>query len=76
MTCITFDAAKKLRHGQILYHTILTNADGSPQKWRVNGKVKTWKKEPDRIEVPLKRGLKEYAILSERDLKLVSLKEE
>ena len=37
---MTFDEAKNLTYGQILYHTHHRNADGTPQRWRVNGRVR------------------------------------
>ena len=39
--------------------------------WRtvkVNGKVRTWKRDPGRIEVPCKYGLYEYFILRAQDI--------
>ena len=48
---ITLKQAKDLRVGEILHHTMNKNADGTPQRWRVNGQVKTWKRSPDRVEV-------------------------
>ena len=57
---ITLEQAKKLKIGDTLYHLQNQNADDSPQRWRVNGKVKRWIREPDRIEVPLKHGLNDY----------------
>lgn len=41
-------------------HTFLTNADGTPQRFRRNGKTQTWKTRPDAFRIPVKRGLKEY----------------
>ncbi len=73
---ITLNQAKSLRHGDILYHTIHRNADGTPQRWRVNGKVKRWKRSPDRIQIPLKHGLYSYDYLTEYDLDIVCLIEE
>jgi hypothetical protein len=72
---ITLEQAKNLKHGQILHHTINKNADGSPQRWRVNGKVKTWKKDSGRVRVPLKYGLYGYDYLDENSLNLVDLPE-
>jgi hypothetical protein len=72
---ITLERAKKLTHGEILHHTVQRNADGTPQRWRVNGKVKRWKRSPDRIQVPLKHGLYAYGYLTENDLTLVCLSE-
>lgn len=74
-TPLTLEQAKKLRPGQILYHRTHRNADGTPQRWKVNGKVKTWKRDPSRVYVPLKHGLYAYDHLREYDLGMVSLKE-
>ena len=60
---LTNEQMRKLRYRQTLYHTVNRNADGTPQRWSVNGRVKTWKAIPWRIEVPLKRGLNEYGYL-------------
>ena len=73
---ITLTQAKSLTHGTTLYHVKHTNADGSPQRWRVNGKVKRWKRSPDRIQIPLKHGMYDYDYLTETDLDLVCLTEE
>lgn len=73
ISMITLEQAKKLQSGQILYHAFNKNADGTPQRWKVNGKVKTWKTMPDRVQVPLKHGLYAYDYLTESDLGLVNL---
>ena len=57
--------AEKLVYGQTLYHLFHRNADGTPQRWRVNGKCKTWKRNPERFQVPLKHGLYNYDYLNE-----------
>lgn len=72
---ITLQEAKNLKHGDILYHTNNKNADGSKQRWRVNGKVKIWKRNPEKVKVPLKYGMYRYDYLTERELNLVSLSE-
>lgn len=72
---IKLERAKTLTHGEILYHIENRNADGSPQRWKVNGKPKTWKRSPERVSVPLKHGLYSYGYLTENDLFLVSLSE-
>ena len=73
MAGITFDQALQLTLGTTLYHGYYQNADGTPQRWRVNGRVKTWVRSPERIRVPLKRGLYEYSYLSEDCLCLYEL---
>ena len=50
---ITLEQAKALRPGDILIDT-------RGKRWKVNGQVKRWKREPDRIHVPLKHGLYAY----------------
>lgn len=70
---ITLEQAKKLTSGTILYHTKNKNADGTPQRWRVNGKVKTWKRSPEKVKIPVKYGLYGFDYVTENDLDLVSL---
>jgi len=65
--------ARTLKDGQILHHTKNKNADGTPQRWRVNGKVKTWKRDLSRIRVPLKHGLYDHDYLTEGDLHLLKV---
>ena len=72
---ITLEQAKQLQYRQTLYHVSNRNADGSPQRWRVNGAVKLWKRSPERIQVPIKHGLYSYDYITERDLELVCLSE-
>lgn len=72
---ITLEQAKQLKHGQILHHAQARNADGTPQRWRVSGKVKTWKRSPHRVEVPLKHGLYSHRHLTEEDLDAFCLPE-
>ena len=72
---ITLEQAKNLEYGTILYHTIHKNADDTPQRWRVNGRPKTWKTRPERVQVPLKHGLYDYDYLTENELDLVCLDE-
>jgi hypothetical protein len=72
---ITLDQAKNLQVGQILYHVRHRNADGSPQRWKVNGQVKTWKRSPEQVQVPLKHGMYAYGTLTESDLDLVCMTE-
>ena len=63
---ITLEQAKNLKIGDILI-------DRRGKKYKVNGKVKTWKRSPDRVRVPLKHGLYTYDYIDEHCLDLVSL---
>ena len=72
---LTIRQAKELYIGQVLYHVRHRNADGSPQRWKVNGRVKTWKRDPDRVEVPMKHGMKTCDYLTEKILDELCLTE-
>jgi len=65
------EEAKRLRRGEVLHHRDHKNADGTPQRWRVNGKVKTWKLSPERVKVPVKCGLFYFDYLTEDNLHLL-----
>jgi hypothetical protein len=70
---ITLEQAKSLCPGTILYHVTNKNADCSAQRWRVNGQPKTWKRDPSRVQVPVKHGLYTFGYVTENDLDLVTL---
>lgn len=65
---MTFEQAKNLKVGDILTHNYLKNKDGTPQRWKVNGKIKLFKKDPTRIEIPIKRRLFEFARLNQNNI--------
>lgn len=65
---MTLEQAKALRPGQTVHHRAATNSDGTPQRWKVNGQVKTWKRSPERVQVPVKHGLYRYGYITESDL--------
>lgn len=73
---IPLEDAKNLGHGTIIYLKDYTNADGTPQRFRINGRVKRWKRTPDKISVPIKRGLWEFSYLTNADLDDFTLTEE
>lgn len=73
---LTYEDVKELEKGQTIYHALHKNVDETPQRWRVNGKVKTWKTDPYRIEVPIKRGLYETDYLSNLNMDEFSLNED
>lgn len=67
---MTLEQAKALRYGDVIH------SDGNCKRWRVTGKVKTWKRSPERVKVPIAYGLYSYSYLTERDLGLVHLESE
>lgn len=56
------------REARAFYHKTLKNADGTPQQFRRNGATKTWKREPSRFSVPVKRGMREYGYITEENI--------
>ena len=73
---MTLEQAKQLKRGSVIYDKMYQNADGTPARWKINGAVKLWKRSPERIQVPIKRGLYEFSYLTERNLAEFSLTEE
>lgn len=69
---ITLEEAKALEWGQFVYLRDM----GKPVRARVNGQVKTWKRSPERVQVPLKHGLYEFGYLTESNLERFSLESE
>ena len=55
---MTHAEAVNLKKGQVIKHKHLKNSNGSPQRFKINGKVTLFKKGGYRI--PLKRGLGLY----------------
>ena len=73
---ITLEQAKALKHGDIAHDDNYKNADGTCQRWRVTGKVKTWKRNPEKVKVPIARGLYQHGYLQGIDLGLMHLESE
>ena len=67
---ISLETAKGLQRGEYLH------LNASCKRWRVNGKVQTWKRDESRIRVPIKHGLYGYDALTESELNLVHLESE
>lgn len=47
-----------LQNGQTLYSTTHKNADGTPLRVRVSGKLKLWVTRPEHFRIPVKYGLR------------------
>lgn len=60
---------EELRSGTILHHITARNADGTPLRGRVNGKVILWKTRPLEFRVPMKYGLKTCFYITEGNAK-------
>ena len=67
---ITIEQAKNLKVGQTVYLIGFYNSDGTAQRYRVTGKVKTWKTRPNEFKVPVKRGLYEHGYITPENMHL------
>ena len=65
---MTLSEVKALKHGDIVHHSEVKNADGTPARGRCNGKVKTWKRDPSRVQVPMKHGLYDCFYITEQNM--------
>lgn len=58
-------------NGRLVERYDLPNAvDCKPIKWRVNGKCKTWKRNPERFQLPIKHGLYSYGYITNENAHL------
>ena len=73
---VTKEELENVTGNTTLYMIKEFNADGTPVRWRVNGKVKTWKRDITRIRVPVKHGLYDYGYVDENNMHIFTLKEE
>lgn len=69
---MTLEQAKNLKYGDVIYYRFGKRIT----RYKVNGKPKTWKREPNRIEIPLKFGLYTYDRADESHLHLLYLTHE
>jgi hypothetical protein len=49
-------------------HIWFVSVDGTARQAKVNGKIRTWKRDATRVEVPLKYGLYEYGTFDTSDI--------
>jgi len=63
---MTLDEVKALKYGD---HVEFLDIRGQVRTCKVNGKVRRWKRDPDRVEVPTKYGLYEYYTFTNADIK-------
>jgi len=68
---MTLEEAKQLRRGDYVYHKRqwggFDKADGSPQRWRITS-IKTWKRDPYRIELHASYGLYKHTTIIDNEL--------
>lgn len=63
------NVAEMYNHCSTHNHIWVRTHDNKARRVKVNGAVRLWKRDPNRIEVPCKYGLYEYFTLHARDIK-------
>ena len=66
---MNIEQVKNLKYGDIVHHREFKNADGTPARGRLNGKVKTWKRDINRVQAPMKHGLYDYFYITQDNMK-------
>lgn len=69
---ITSDEIMKLECGQ---HVDFIDRNGDVATAKVNGKIRTWKRDRDRIEIPFKFGMYECFTLNKNEMLKTLVKE-
>ncbi len=68
------EQAKQLSYHQVLHFQEVPSFQVSKcKRWRVNGKIKLWKRSPERIQIPLIHGLQRHGYLTEKNVELFHL---
>ena len=62
---LTLDEVKSLKYGD---RVDFIDTSGKVRTLKVNGKVRRWKRDTDKVEVPCKYGLYEYYTFTNRDI--------
>src|SRR5690242_15035887 len=65
------DVAEMRQHCEKSSHIWFVSTDGTARQAKVNGAVRIWKRDPNRIEVPIKYGMYEYGTFEARDINRV-----
>lgn len=62
---MTFQEAVRLKYGQEIWFVSFI---GDARRCRVNGAVKTWKRDATRLAIPMKYGIREWATFTQQDI--------
>ena len=70
---ITVQEAKQVSWHDTIYEIGEYNADGTPKRYRVNGKVQFWKTRPNDFKIPVKHGLYRYGYVTQDNARYFTL---
>lgn len=62
---LSLEEAKNLKYGNTVYFRKENDSRGALKKVKVNGQVKTWKRNTERVQIPWKYGLYDYGYITE-----------
>ena len=65
------NVAEMVNHCNTNSHIWFRSTDGTARQAKVNGAVRTWKRDANRIEVPVKYGMYEYGTFYGTDLERI-----
>jgi hypothetical protein len=54
-----------IRKARMFYSKEFKDSKGEPCKYRRNGATKEWKRDPNRFQIPVKRGLYEHGYINQ-----------
>jgi len=63
---------RSLTRGERLHHVSEVNADKTPQRWFVSGRVKIWNRDASKVKVPIKHGLYINGYITEENMHLLN----
>ena len=66
---ITREQVNQLQARDVIHETGFHNSDGTCRRWRVNGKLKSWKRRPEDFSLPIKHGMWSYTYLTHDNVK-------
>jgi hypothetical protein len=64
---MTLDEVKSLNASPVT-HIWFRSVQGDARRAKLNGRVRTWKRDANRVEIPVKYGMYEYATFYTRDV--------
>jgi len=77
---ITIGQAGNLKYGELVRQIRAISQDTGEihvltpvSQWRVNGKIKLWKRDPERFQLPIRHGLYNYGYLTNDNCHLFTL---
>ena len=65
------DVAEMISYCEAHSHIAFLDSKGQSRVCKVNGKVRKWKRDANRCEIPVKYGLYEYDTFTESDIKRI-----